>query len=447
MTQVSIISESSFTKDKRFDAEYFLPEYIKLDKILSNTSTDLLGNIMHVSDGNHLTVAEQYVGTGIRYLRGQDLSGFFIENRDPTFIPESFFDTLKRSHMKENDIVLSIVGTIGNVAIIKKQDTKLTGSCKLAILRSKSISSEYVYAFLLSKFGQFQIKRMIRGAVQKGLILPDIRLIKIAKPSESLEKLVSKMINDAHYKHVQAESQFKLAQNKILSFTEFQYDIPNEIAYQSNFNDALQSKRLDAEYYHPQYEKLLKHIIKSKSGYSKLVDSAPISKDQIDPSVKPNNLFTYVELSDINESLGVIDMQTKIYGKEAPSRARMLLKEGDVIASAVKGSFSKIAIVSGEHDNAVGSTGFFVFRPKEIPSEYILALIKSPIVQFQLEREAVGTILSSVPKESINKIIIPNISQDKQKIIANMVKESQQIQSEANNIIKNAINEIENYIE
>src|SRR5579863_1257715 len=101
MAQISIISESLFTKDKRFDAEYFLPEYIELDKILSNTPTGLLGDIMHVSDGNHLTIAEQYVGTGIRYLRGQDISGHFIENLDPVFIPESFFDVLKRSHMKE----------------------------------------------------------------------------------------------------------------------------------------------------------------------------------------------------------------------------------------------------------------------------------------------------------------------------------------------------------
>jgi restriction endonuclease S subunit len=59
----------------------------------------------------------------------------------------------------ENDILLSIVGTIGKIAIVTTND-KATCSCKLAILRPKnSISSELLSIFLISKYGQNQIQK------------------------------------------------------------------------------------------------------------------------------------------------------------------------------------------------------------------------------------------------------------------------------------------------
>ena len=51
----------------------------------------------------------------------------------------------------------------------------------------------------------------------------------------------------------------------------------------------------------------------------------------------------------------------KIKGDQAPSRARRILKENDVIVSSVKGSLEKVALVDKEYDGSLASTGFFQF--------------------------------------------------------------------------------------
>lgn len=64
-------------------------------------------------------------------------------------------------------------------------------------------------------------------------------------------------------------------------------------------------------------------------------------------------------------------------GKEAPSRARRVLKTGDVIVSSVEGSLGKVAFVDSAQDGYLASTGFFQFRSKEILPEALLMLAKS----------------------------------------------------------------------
>jgi hypothetical protein len=42
--------------------------------------------------------------------------------------------------MKLGDVLLSIVGTIGSVALVTEKYQHLTGSCKIAIIRPKSVN-------------------------------------------------------------------------------------------------------------------------------------------------------------------------------------------------------------------------------------------------------------------------------------------------------------------
>ena len=84
-----------------------------------------------------------------------------------------------RSHLKKGDVLLSIVGTIGSLATVSSS-AQATCSCKLAILRPKKIAdSDVIALFLRCKYGQNQIKKFTRGAVQMGLILEDMEQIVI----------------------------------------------------------------------------------------------------------------------------------------------------------------------------------------------------------------------------------------------------------------------------
>lgn len=174
---ISIVYKSKLERTTRIDAEYYRSDFISLIDTLTRKKTSKLTDLCNISDGNHMSIAKYFIddSSGVPYFRGQDISGFFIENVTPVFIPEEIYHSpwMERSHFNADDILLTIVGTIGSISLVTERFQKATGSCKIAILRPEQISSKYLSAFLLSKYGQQQLKRSIRGAVQTGLILED----------------------------------------------------------------------------------------------------------------------------------------------------------------------------------------------------------------------------------------------------------------------------------
>ena len=98
--------------NERLDAQFFWPEYLESYKIVNERAHSILCDISHITDGNHLKIAENFdTKDGIRYLRGQDLSSdMMLHDRNIVHIPESSFSLLKRSHIFKDDILLTIVG-------------------------------------------------------------------------------------------------------------------------------------------------------------------------------------------------------------------------------------------------------------------------------------------------------------------------------------------------
>ena len=88
--------------------------------MLSSLAHKPLTAYVDVSDGNHMGISEQFSDEGIPYYRGQDAGAFFIENSNPICIDEITFNrpVMKRSHLKQGDVLLSIVGTIGALSLV-----------------------------------------------------------------------------------------------------------------------------------------------------------------------------------------------------------------------------------------------------------------------------------------------------------------------------------------
>jgi hypothetical protein len=129
----SSVQVDDLSKDFRLDAEHYKPEYLTQERATTKRRSVELQTVADVSDGNHLSIAEEFSESGVRYLRGQDLSDFFISDADPIYIPERIYGTLTRSHMLAGDVLVGIVGTIGSVGLVTKRHGNLTGNCKLAI--------------------------------------------------------------------------------------------------------------------------------------------------------------------------------------------------------------------------------------------------------------------------------------------------------------------------
>lgn len=86
--------------------------------------------------------------------------------------------------------------------------------------------------------------------------------------------------------------------------------------------------------------------------------------ETINPLQSPEAEFDYIDVSSVSNSTFEIEATQRLKGKEAPSRARRLVKANDVLFATVRPTLRRIAVVPEHLDNQVCSTGYFVLRPK-----------------------------------------------------------------------------------
>ena len=84
--------------------------------------------------------------------------------------------------------------------------------------------------------------------------------------------------------------------------------------------------------------------------------------ETIDPTKNSGKEFHYIDVSSVNNEGFFIENTSLLNGKDAPSRARKLIRLNDVIFATVRPTLKRIAIVPKELDRQVCSTGYFVLR-------------------------------------------------------------------------------------
>jgi len=129
------------------------------------------------------------------YIRIRDLgkSKVLELNSDYEYVDDETQKSIARYIVDAGDILISVVGTIGLIAIVGESLDKAnqTENCD-KIINLKGINRDYLYYYLISPAGQEEIKKGTVGAVQPKLPLKNVQDINIKYPSlETQEKIVS----------------------------------------------------------------------------------------------------------------------------------------------------------------------------------------------------------------------------------------------------------------
>nr|WP_281719497.1 restriction endonuclease subunit S [Nitrosomonas nitrosa] len=106
----------------------------------------------------------------------------------------------------------------------------------------------------------------------------------------------------------------------------------------------------------------------------------------------PDSVFTYIDLSAVDQDTKIVSGAREIACSEAPSRARQLVRAGDVLVSTVRPNLNGVALVPPEFDGATASTGFCVLRPRpdRLDAQYLYQWVKSPRFVSDMVRRATG---------------------------------------------------------
>ena len=87
--------------------------------------------------------------------------------------------------------------------------------------------------------------------------------------------------------------------------------------------------------------------------------------------------FVYIDISSIDREAKKISDPKPLTLSQAPSRAKQILKAGDVLVSMTRPNLNAVALVPEQLDGAVGSTGFHVLRSRWLNPRFLLALVQT----------------------------------------------------------------------
>ncbi|WP_154820157.1 restriction endonuclease subunit S [Duganella zoogloeoides] len=116
--------------------------------------------------------------------------------------------------------------------------------------------------------------------------------------------------------------------------------------------------------------------------------------------------FTYVDIASIDRELRAITSPQTVPAIEAPSRAKQVTAENDVLISTVRPNLNTVAMVPKEHVGAIASTGFCLLRPVpgKLDARFLFHWISSETTVSQLVALATGATYPAVSEKIIKSL-------------------------------------------
>lgn len=148
-----------------------------------------LGEVCSIKGGKRLPKGEelQQEKNFHPYIKVADMctSKYLIWTAAFQYVDDEIQKQISRYVVNTNDIILSIVGTIGNVNVIDNtlNNANLTENC-VKLTNLSKISHHYLYLYLVSTEGRSAIEQGIVGGVQGKLPIYNIEKIPVIIPNE-----------------------------------------------------------------------------------------------------------------------------------------------------------------------------------------------------------------------------------------------------------------------
>jgi type I restriction enzyme S subunit len=150
-----------------------------------------------ITKGTTPTKEQGYTENGINFIRALSIDDKGILD-ESTFlkISEETNASLSRSILEEGDVLFSIAGVIGRVAIVEKKHLPANVNQALAIIRpdKERIDSMYISNILRSHEAQFYLGSRVVESVQANLSLSELGSFPVEELSISEQKSRNKLL-------------------------------------------------------------------------------------------------------------------------------------------------------------------------------------------------------------------------------------------------------------
>ena len=441
--------------DYRLDADYYHSDFIHLINSISKKYIITLNdNNFYITDGEHGSPCWD-VNTNIKYITAENIKPNYIEENDFKTISIEQDERNKRSRLRQNDILIYSVGVFaGYAALAEPHLFPANIPRSVAIIRLKKYDKlipEYVCVFINSKYGQFQTKRLQAGNAQPMLALEKISKLRIVCLNIEFQKIIKRIYNKSYELRryttdLYQQSLFIL--NKELDIEN--WTLKHKLWSVRKYSNVKDANRLDAEYFQPKYDEILKIIRESSNGYDILGNIVSIKKGiEVGSDEYQENGIPFVRVSNLNKfEINENNQQyisQKAYDRLAleyqPQKCEILLsKDGTAGIAYYLNETPPQMIISG------GILRLTITDSEYLP-EYLTLVLNSILVQQQIERTSSGALIQHWLINEINSTLIPKLDIQKQKEIVGKIQESTKCRKQSKQLLEIAKRGVEIAIE
>ena len=132
---------------------------------------------------------------------------------------------------------------------------------------------------------------------------------------------------------------------------------------------------------------------------------AEIDRDSLKSNTDKSYKFEYISLSDVDSNEFSIKSTIQVFGT-APSRARRIVKKGDVLMSTVRPNLQGFLFIRDDVKKVIASTGFAVISPKICNNEFIYHYLFSDYISKQFYQLLVGSNYPAINSSDVRKLKI-----------------------------------------
>lgn len=441
-TEISLSKLLDRNEVFRIDAEYFGTEALAVIERLRGRGAVPLGSMAAITDGIHTSLP--FVDDGaVKVLSAKHPKENYIDRSQFETISAEFHAQNPRTALRENDVLISTVGTIGNSAVVTADLLPANSDRHIGIIRlDKGTMSPYVLStFLLGRYGKTQSIRETTGNVQPNLFISKIGELLIPQFAEPFENSIATTVQRAYWLREDSAGQIAHAEFSLLHALGLSsWHVPESLSYLRNSSEAFAAGRLDAEFFTPRVRDMLSRL--GRDGLT-IQDVAPVRKERFTPATSGD--FHYIEIGGIGGD-GTAQAE-RLPHREAPSRATQYVRVGDVVTSTVRPVRRLSAVIEADQDGYVCSSGFVVLQPRAIRSDVLLTYLRLPPVCALMDLHTSASMYPAISEADLVALPIPNIPTATQQTIEKSALAARQAKRRATQLLDAAKRAVEIAIE
>jgi type I restriction enzyme M protein len=454
ISEILLSEVKKSNEDFRFHSEFFSKNFLASESYFDFVNTTILSKLAKIADGDHSKFPENQVNE-IRYLQARDISNNFLEISSNVFVSKAYFAKNQRSLICGETILLSIMGTVGDITITPKYFEPCMGNRALAIIRDiNGISPQFLFAYLTTKHAFNNIERQKNGGVQQRINLDVLGKIEIPLLSKVFQNEIEKIVILSQETRKSSKNIYSQAENLLLNALGMADFSPStEKVNIKLFKDSfIATGRLDAEYYQPKYEEIMAHI--TAQAHNKLSELVIIQKSVETGSeayTEDEDGLPYLRVADYNK-FGITEPQKRLstaFITENYKKLKDLKPNAGTILFSKDGSVGE-AYCLREDANFITSGAVLhltIRNKKTVLPEYLTLALNSTLIKMQSERDAGGSIILHWRISEIENVIVPIVDIAIQTKIADLIRQSFTLKAQSEALLTTAKRAVELAIE